>query len=502
LKKLKQNVKSISLLRKIDQLHWLWLILAAPFLLFPSPTRSLAMLVVPGLFLIHWLADRGERKSAPPDRPGSRERRAPIIAVTPLNAALLLLALMILASLWVTFDITYSLPKIAGLVLGMGVFFAIVRESRSNRGWLLSLLAFLCTGTGIGVAGLLGTAWFKTAKLPLLTPLIDRLPRVISGLQGAESGFHPNEVAGALAWVMPIMMALSLAMALMLFKKEDNPLPASKANKARRGGSGKNNRWDLILTLMCLVATAFTGVVFLLTQSRGGYIGLGLALLILLFLALSPKWRRYGGVTLIILVVVTGVILFSNREGARSWITGTDLASEATFSVATLQQRLEIWARAVQGIHDFPFTGMGLNGFRKVVPVLYPLFNFPADFDIGHAHNELLQAALDLGIPGLVAFISLYLGAFWMLVETWIKSHKAADAGQTANRLGLPSQGLLNAILLGLGGGLLAHMLYGFTDAVALGAKPGLLYWMLLALICGLYLRVNADQEKPRARSD
>jgi putative inorganic carbon (HCO3(-)) transporter len=501
LKKLKQNVKSISLLRKIDQLHWLWLILAAPFLLFPSPTRSLAMLVVPGLFSIHWLADRGERKSAPPDRPGSRERLAPIIAVTPLNAALLLLTFMILVSLWVTFDITYSLPKIAGLVLGMGVFFAIVRESRSNRGWLLSLLAFLCTGIGIGVVGLLGTAWFNN-KITLLNPLIDRLPRVISGLQGAESGFHPNEVAGALAWVMPIMMALSLAMALMLFKKEDNPLLASKANKARQGGNGKNNRWDLILTLMCLVATTFTGLVFLLTQSRGGYIGLGLALLILLFLALSPKWRRYGGVILIILVVVTGVILFSNWEGARSWITGTDLASEATFSVATLQQRLEIWARAVQGINDFPFTGMGLNGFRKVVPVLYPLFNFPAGFDVGHAHNELLQAALDLGIPGLIAFISLYLGAFWMLVETWIKSHKAADAGQTANRLGLPSQGLLNAILLGLGGGLLAHMLYGFTDAVALGAKPGLLYWMLLALICGLYARVNAGQEKPRARSD
>jgi hypothetical protein len=33
-------------------------------------------------------------------------------------------------------------------------------------------------------------------------------------------------------------------------------------------------------------------------------------------------------------------------------------------------------------------------------------------------------------------------------------------------------------------------MLYGLTDAVALGAKPGLLFWMLLGLIAGLYGQV------------
>jgi hypothetical protein len=43
------------------------------------------------------------------------------------------------------------------------------------------------------------------------------------------------------------------------------------------------------------------------------------------------------------------------------------------------------------------------------------------------------------------------------------------------------------SLALGLGGGLLAHLLYGLTDAVALGAKPGVLFWMLLGLIAGLH---------------
>jgi putative inorganic carbon (hco3(-)) transporter len=70
-------------------------------------------------------------------------------------------------------------------------------------------------------------------------------------------------------------------------------------------------------------------------------------------------------------------------------------------------------------IQDFPFTGMGMNVFRKVVPVLYPLFLIGPDIDIGHAHNEFLQAALDLGIPGLIAFLALYIGVFWMLADVW-----------------------------------------------------------------------------------
>ncbi len=33
----------------------------------------------------------------------------------------------------------------------------------------------------------------------------------------------------------------------------------------------------------------------------------------------------------------------------------------------------------------------------------------------------------------------------------------------------------------------MAQALYGLTDTVALGAKPGVLFWMLLGLVAGLY---------------
>jgi hypothetical protein len=53
----------------------------------------------------------------------------------------------------------------------------------------------------------------------------------------------------------------------------------------------------------------------------------------------------------------------------------------------------------------------------------------------------------------------------------------------------LASPSGVKVLALGLGGGLLAHALYGMTDAVTLVARPGILFWMLLGLISGLYIR-------------
>ena len=59
-------------------------------------------------------------------------------------------------------------------------------------------------------------------------------------------------------------------------------------------------------------------------------------------------------------------------------------------------------------------------------------------------------------------------------------------ANTLSPRSGTPDT-LPRSLALGLAAALLAHMLYGMVDAVALGAKPGLLFWMLLGLICGLF---------------
>jgi len=486
-------------LRWLDRYHVLWLLLAAPLMLFPTPKRTPALLVVPALWLLHCTQHSAisRQQSAVSNQPSAisnpkskiQNPKSPI-PLTPLNSALLLLTLMVLVSEWATFDLRFSLPKIAGMVLGLGVFFAVVREGERLRGWIGALVAFLVAGVGVAGLGLLGTRWFNN-KFPALNTLTGRIPRLIQGLQGAESGFHPNEVAGALTWVLPPLLALSVW--VLRHGSAQALSPRARGAFRKRGAL---NLWGLRLVLW--PATLFVAGVFVLTQSRGAYIGLSVTLLVMLALAL-PRRGRWGLLALLLVaaLVTAGVLSRVGLEPVRAWLEQSGAISPNAVSLNSLEARLEIWSRAIYGIQDFPFTGMGMNAFRKVVPVLYPLFLIGPEVDIGHAHNEFLQAALDLGIPGLIAFLALYLTAFWLLQDTWAACNlqpatsnlQPAPSPQTANP---PSQTahpasltFLRYVTLGLFGGLLAHLLYGLTDAIALGAKPGFLFWMLLGLIVG-----------------
>lgn len=464
----------------IDRWHWLWLGLAAPFMLFPSPKRVLALFIVPGLWFIAWLVSRHRKVEC--EKGQSDEPQGAVILSeinllvgpvprTPINSSLLLLFFMVLISLYATYDIGVSLPKISGMVLGVGVFFSITRLGERASGWWTSLIAYLGMGAGIAGIGLLGTAWF-TNKITFLNPIISRLPGFEFGLPGVEAGFHPNEVAGSLLWVLPVLIVINV---LLLHKRRTMMVTIGK--------------WR---TLIVLVVTGgamlLLALIFLLTQSRGGYIGFTLTMLLLTLIALPTRWRWLSlGVLLIALIALWIAIPQIGIEVIFDQVSESQLASNPALSVNSFAFRSEIWSRAIYGIQDFAFTGMGMNTFRKVVHVLYPLFLIAPDFDLGHAHNEFLQAALDLGIPGLIAFVGINIGALWMLIDIW----RVASSS-------LPITGswsfTTRALTLGLAGGLLAHMLFGLTDAVALGAKPGFLFWMLLGLITSLHNQIKVNR--------
>jgi putative inorganic carbon (HCO3(-)) transporter len=130
----------------------------------------------------------------------------------------------------------------------------------------------------------------------------------------------------------------------------------------------------------------------------------------------------------------------------------------------------------VYAIQDFPFTGVGLGTFRRVVGLLYPLFTISPDIDIAHAHNIFLQVALDVGVPGLIAYLALL----------WV-------AGAVAWHVARGGPPLLQALAIGLLAALVSLHLYGLTDALALGSKPGLAFWMILGLLAALPRVVDTE---------
>ena len=176
-------------------------------------------------------------------------------------------------------------------------------------------------------------------------------------------------------------------------------------------------------------------------------------------------------------VVVIGVIVWQGPEllfgQEQIFVEESEILGEVSFDA-----RLEIWSRAIYGLQDFSFTGMGLGTFRRVAPVLYPFFMIAPDKDVAHAHNFYLQSGLDLGLPGLIAIFAIWIVGFAMLRQTY---------GSQQVIHGLP----IRALAVGVAAGLLAHFIFGLTDTVALGARPGFLLWMAFGLATGIYVKSN-----------
>ncbi|MFQ5610160.1 MAG: O-antigen ligase family protein [Woeseiaceae bacterium] len=123
-------------------------------------------------------------------------------------------------------------------------------------------------------------------------------------------------------------------------------------------------------------------------------------------------------------------------------------------------------------IGDFPFTGTGLGSFRQVTRRLYPL-NVQADYDIAHAHNIFFQVALDIGLPGLIAYLAILIIA-------------GAVGWQVAKQ-----DERLRPLALGLLAGLAALHIYGLTDALALGSKTSITFWVALGLLTAMHQMVQ-----------
>jgi putative inorganic carbon (HCO3(-)) transporter len=437
------------LARAVIAWEWLFLLALLPAVLVAPHKLAVGLLLVPLLWLFRGLAT------------------GRILPLTALNPPMLLLLFMVLVSMFATFDIAFSFSKIAGMVYGVAVFYGVAAAAQRSHGWLWAGVAlFFGAGLGIANVSLLTVRWPQ--KLPLLSSALARIPDILINFPGAVGAVSANEVAGVLLWIVPGVLVLAGAFFLRLptWRRQ---LP----------------RWQFLGVIILLPLTAlFLTSTLLLTQSRAALLGFGGAFLFVV-IVVAGRYRRFilfGAAAVIIATTGAAAIGTFDPVDAGKFVfmqAGVN-TEEISDPINTLAGRQEIWTRALYGIQDFPFTGMGMNTFRRMVHILYPFFLIMPDFDVAHAHNHLLQTALDLGLPGLIAYIAIWFGAAGMLWEIWHKS----------------TSFYLRGLALGFAASLLAYFLYGIFDTVALGARPAFLFWWLLGLVAGLH-RLTVSVSSP-----
>lgn len=397
---------------------YLWLFLLTPFFLFPSGIKVLVLLTLPVFFILN------------------KWEKGYFFHRTPFDSEIFLILIMMLVTEYATFDLSFTLPKLSGLLFHITVFYIVVDVIRLRQGLYRSLRLFFLLGIGISGVGLLGTDWLF--KNETISGFLRLLPKIIQGLPGAETGIGPNELAGTLLWFFPVAFGI-------LMSKKDSERTFSR-----------------FFLWLVFGTTLF---VFVLTQSRGGWIG-GIIALVFIGAVLNKVIRWLTGAGVIVLV---GVVNYVGLSAVKELLV-SDTVEGMVGSLGSLGFRIEVWRAALWGIADFPFTGMGLGTFRRVSRVLYPM-NVSPSFEIPHAHQQFLQVALDLGVPGLIAYIAIWLGAGYLLWYTWRTTEDA----------------FIKSVTLGVSGALLGFFVFGLTDTIALGSKPGVFLWWLFALSVGVY---------------
>ena len=392
-------------------------------LLFPNPGSWLALAAIPFLWALRW----------------TQHRR--LTVRTPVDIPLLVILIMLLVTFYATAVFSLTWVALCQLLAGIALFYALVNRLQSGEDLLISEKGVVLVGAGLAILAPLSTDW--------VTDKVFSLPQVYGYLlMLLPETMHPNVLAGALVMVIPISVALLLY----------TPSP--------------ERAWIVWLRHKGWIALALGGMVvtLILTQSRGAY----LALLVALFVVCLPR-QRWLLALVPLAIIAFFLTLYSRGSGPIMDLILT------TGAVGGWEGRREVWSRAIYMIQDFPYTGIGLGTFSRVAPVMYPYFLLGPDADIPHAHNLFLQVAVDLGIPGLLAFLALFFGS---IVMAW----------QGYRKFRVTDERALAGMALGLLGSLTAISVHGMLDSVSWGAKPAVIFWVVMAL-CVVVHRLALERE-------
>lgn len=410
-------------------LEWALVLFAAPVLMFPlvAPVATAAILTLVASIILAGLIFDGQ---------GVRLREL----AGSLGVPCVVLVLFVILGALVSDFPRLTVPKLCGVALGLLLFRAVLVTAGSLFRVRLLVLVYLAAGCAIVVSGIVvNPSW--PDKVKFLRAVALQIPVLSYGLPGAEVGVNANALGGTTLFFLPLVLVV-LGTRWTRWCAQMHPVES----------------------VMYFGSAALMTSILLLSQSRTAWVsGLATTAVVVAFGVRTAKGVRAAVLSFLVAAAVVLMI----------WLWPPP--AERPSLVSHFGGRALPWSLALQAIGDNPVTGVGLGSFRAVAPTMYPA---TPPIDIANAHNVFLQVALDAGLPGLLAYLSL------LSVATKMTMDCVRSTG-----------GFSGALCFGLWASLLAVHMFGMTDAIALGAKVSVFFWWNLALIAALHALVGNRAE-------
>jgi O-antigen ligase len=264
------------------------------------------------------------------------------------------------------------------LVLAAWVVYCLVSFVITGSGERLLLISILLAAAFAQAALGIFQYTFPEAQ-PYLGWVSDLCPNRMEGHAFRARGFYYN--ANHLAWLLNFSGAFALAI----------------------GVWGRVALWPRVIMFYCAAMFFGAGI---LTQSRGGLLGAGVALLV--FALLSARgvflgaWGQRG--RMFSLVALALLVCFGAAWQAYE---ASDLAQYRLRQVADESYRPVIWKSALRLWQTEPISGTGIGSFSNAARQ----YRFrPDGLDDVFAHNDWIQALAEVGLIGVgLGFCTLLL---------------------------------------------------------------------------------------------
>ncbi|MFM6986515.1 MAG: O-antigen ligase family protein [Hydrogenophaga sp.] len=237
----------------------------------------------------------------------------------------------------------------------------------------------------------------------------------------AQGSFvNRNHLAGYL------VLNLSLGIGLMLARLGRDGPPHGHGWQARlqavlRFALSDKMRLRLMLVVMVMA--------LVMTRSRMGNSAFFAALLVTGVLALLVTRRSAPQmVALIASLVVIDVVVVGTWVGLEQVVQRvqeTELLIEQGGTQESVEARQLAARYALDLVRDFAWTGSGAGTFYGA----YWPYRVPGGSMIDHAHNDYVELAADLGLPGLALLGALVLATAWVCIITLARRHTAVPRG-------------------------------------------------------------------------
>jgi O-antigen ligase len=163
--------------------------------------------------------------------------------------------------------------------------------------------------------------------------------------------------------------------------------------------------------VMGLVALGLIVLALVKSGSRGGFLGM-IAVMVYILL----RYRAIPSTTRLF-VAVAGVMLAVLIGSDKYWEQmSTILHPTADYNWTDPQGRRAVWKRGMGYVAHNPVLGLGVGAYPVAEGTLSAISQARASVGQGFkwsvAHNSFLETAAELGIPGLILFLGLFVASF------------------------------------------------------------------------------------------